>query len=172
MLRFAMLMFMLFHVVLVAGCSKPTPYDSATGKFTAEFPGSPKEQSQAMPTPLGTITAYIVGYESRSAAYMVMYADYPQSHVQSTSADEILDGACDGAASNINGRVISKTPITIGNHPGRELRVSATHEGKQVEVRNRVYLVGNRLYQVLVTSAPGGTQDSTANRFVDSFKLK
>lgn len=172
MFRPAQTLLVLFLVIFATGCSQPQAYDSSSGRFTIDFPGKPKEQSQTVQTPVGSIAVHIIMYESRSAAYGVTYSDFPASHIESSSVDEILDGACQGAARNIGGTIISQKPISIGNHPGQEVKVAASTSGKKVEVRNRIYLVGNRLYQVVVTSTPGDTEDSTANKFVNSFKLK
>jgi hypothetical protein len=172
MFRPAQTLLVLFLVIFATGCSQPQTYDSSSGRFTIDFPGKPKEQSQTVQTPTGNVTAHIIMYESRIAAYVVTYSDFPASQIKSSSADELLDGACQGVASNIGGTITSQKSISIDNHPGQEVKVSASSRGKKVEVRNRIYLVGNRLYQVIVTAAPGDTEDATANKFVTSFKLK
>lgn len=171
MRRLAQVLFVTSVVVFAVGCSEPHQYDSSAGKFSVEFPGKPEEQSQTVQTEVGSIKLNIVMYEKRNSAYLVMYCDYPADHVQAAGSDVILEGACEGAVSNIRGTLVSQEPITIGDHPGREIKATASTDGNQVELRSRIYLVGNRLYQVIVSATPGGTKDSVANRFVDSFKL-
>lgn len=41
----------------------------------------------------------------------------------------------------------------------------------QGQIRARIYLVGNRLYQVMVIGTDSYTTSSGANAFLDSFKL-
>ena len=47
-----------------------------------------------------------------------MYADFPFGLIHTANKDRMLDGACQGLATESNLVILSKTPIAMNGHPG------------------------------------------------------
>jgi len=109
--------------------------------------------------------------EQGQKAWLVGYSDYPEALVEASDPATMLAGARDGAVSNVNGQLVSDAEITLNGYPGREFSASVTQNGQEIVLRQRVYMVGNRLYQVVVI-APKGEENSTeVEDFFQSFRL-
>lgn len=144
------------------------PYESKAGKFTAKFPGKPKETVNEVPTAVGNIKAYFIMHESPTGAYAVSYSDYPKGHVERAGLDNVLKGAREGAAKNVKGTLKSHKAIKQGKHKGQSVTIVAA----AFEIQTRHFVVGDRLYQVLVAGKVGTTDNDTTKAFLDSFKIK
>src|SRR5262249_12457114 len=66
-------------------------------------------------------------------------------------------------------KLTSEKKITLGRYPGRDYAVKLAD---QAEMRGRVYLVGNRMYIVLVKGAKEFANSPDADHFLQSLKLK
>jgi hypothetical protein len=162
--------------LLAAGCGSSTPqeYASPEGKYRVLFSGSPKLQDKTVPTALGPITARIAITEDWSrTARMVMYADYPAHLVQIDNRDAMLEAACQGMANESKLTALSKVTIALNGHPGREVSFESQpgRPGPKIAGRARIYLVGNRLYQVFIAGRSGQLEPETIQGFFDSFAL-
>jgi len=172
--------------MVIAGCSQasapivtettapptPTPakvFVSETGRFSAALPEDPIEDVQTLPTSAGDLEVHFFTLEKENAIYMVVYSDYPAEVVAQSSPTVMLDGARDGAVSNVQGTLLNEEEITINDYPGRALKVRAS-DG-QATVHSRVYLVDNRLYQVMVVIPGSADLPTEAEDFLDSFKV-
>src|SRR5262245_2198347 len=156
-------------LVALCGCKPPmTEFTSTEYKFKAKFPGKPKEQEQSA---LG-IKFRMFATESRNGAYMVGVADMPiPANEPSELIEQRLDGSRDGAIKNVGGTLKSSSPIKLaGKYPGREFTASITQPAPGL-LRARVYLVGTRLYQVMVLGKDSYATSTEANTFLDSFQL-
>lgn len=144
-------------------------FSSDQGKFSVYLPGEPKEQSQTVSTPVGPLTLHMYLVEQGvGTAYVAAYADYDEKLVQLTSKETLLDGARDGQVKSVRGKLVSEKRIFLSGHPGRELKIQVTDK---LYLRSRLYLVENRLYQVLVVTHKGAIDGPDANRVLGSFKL-
>jgi hypothetical protein len=143
-------------------------FKSAAGGFTAQMPGNPKQQSQNIPGG-GILTAYLV--EERDGAYMVGYSDIPIAPNESEAQlQNRLDGSRDGAVRNLNATVVRDVKIKLaGKHPGREIEANLP-QNKGV-MRARFYIVGSRMYQVMVLGTRAWVGAPTVTAFLDSFAL-
>jgi hypothetical protein len=151
------------------GCQRPMEeFTSQEYKFKVKFPGKPEVRNESA----HGIGFKMFGTESRNGGYVVGVADMP---IPAGEPDRViqdrLDGAVDGAVRNINGTNQKSSSITLaGKYPGRELTASITTP-KQGQVRGRIYLVGTRLYQVLIIGTDSFATASQANEFLNSFQL-
>jgi len=152
------------------GCQKPMEeFTSQEYKFKAKFPGKPKQEERAGPFNTKIIA---FGTESRDGAYMVGVADMPiPAGEPDRVIQERLDGSVDGAVRNSGGTNQKSNPLTLaGKYPGREFSASIA-KPKQGQIRGRIYLVGTRLYQVLVMGTDSYATSSQANDFLNSFQV-
>jgi hypothetical protein len=139
-------------------------------KFAVKFPGKPEEKTQ--PGPAGIkMTAFVI--DGKDGAMVIGVADMP---IPAGEKDEViqdrLDGSRDGAIRNVGGELTSSSQITIGKkkYPGREFSATLTKPAVG-QMRCRVYLVGKRLYQVLVIGTNDYVTSKEATAFLDSFRL-
>ncbi len=137
-------------------------FTSPEKDFSVRMPFAPKSQSQDISTPLGIIKARMFLCEA-SPAYVVCCSDYPAEKMQATDPQQVLDGAARG----VKGKLLARKAIQLGSHPGRDLEFAAG----DLRIRNRLYLVGNRLYQVQVVYPAVGNYRADVERFVTSFRL-
>lgn len=144
-------------------------FESTEGKFTARFPKTPKTQNIPTPTPAGNIDQTMIMADDNGISYGVSFADYPEEATKATPIETMLDGARDGAVGNINGTLKSEKQIKLGEYDGRELEVTASAAGQDVVVHQQMFVVKNRLYQLIVVRlASAESKDQT---FFDNFKL-
>ncbi len=157
-------------VVKFTAGSKPVwqEFSSPEGNFAVLMPGSPSHEIKQVKTALGALDMHMFSREIRRSAYIIIYSDYPEI-ITRAPADKVLDGGRDGAVANSKGRLISEQYITLdGGHAGRELTIEVPEKGT---LKVRAYLVGRRLYQIMVAS-PKDLADSEENiAFLRSFKL-
>jgi len=149
--------------------SAPVPqwktYSYPTDGFSAIFPFEPGMQKKNVPTDKGTfeLRAYLT--EDSPSALFVGVCDYG-SAVADKTADQVLDGAQQGAIGNVSAHLVSSKKITLGVYPGREFEA----ENDTMHFSARIYLIGSTLYQTLV-AWPLGQPYTGTTRFLDSFQL-
>ncbi len=166
----------LLLAVAVTGCGGTVSqeYTSPEGKFRALFPGRPNLSEQTVSTPIGPIVLKIASSSdwSRTERF-VSYADYPVGLIHTGNRDSMLDDACQGMATEARLVILSKMPITIKGHPGREVSFEAQpgHPAGKISGRARVYLVGARLYRVFMDGPSGTMTPEKIDGFLDSFAL-
>jgi hypothetical protein len=102
---------------------------------------------------------------------MAAYNDYPEFVVSSSDVGNMLDGARDGAVSNVGGTLLSENQIRLQGYPGRELWIEADVDGQEGLARARIFLVGRRMYQILVAGPKSQFPSQDAERCLNSFLL-
>ena len=156
-------------LTLAAGCQKMEDFTSSEHKFKARFPGKPKKEQQTGPFGVA-VTMY--GVESRDGLFGIVVSEMPiPANETPEMTQNRLDGARDGAIRNVGGTQKTSSAITLNNkYPGREFSASIT-QPKKGQVRARVYLVGPRLYQVMVMGTDSFATSSKADEFLNSFQV-
>jgi hypothetical protein len=144
-------------------------FKSPRGKFSVWMPGTATVQDQQLDGPNGQITQHMFVYEGTDCAYFVSFVDLPQVSLEGFSVLEKLDQAADGGAQAINGEITGRYDIELGDYVGREVDIESTSQG--LAAHSHLFLVGNRLYQVMVVRPLGNELDDDMNKFFDSFKL-
>ena len=166
-------MFILVVVVLIA-CSfesKLQEFISETGGFSIMAPSSLKEVTQSVNMAFGKTDLYIFSSNQGKKAYFVAYFDFPADFARQNGPQKLLDGGCERAVGNINGKLISDIKISLSGNPGRELVIDAKlANGEDRTLRERLFIVGDRLYNVTVV-APRGEINSSDIDFLKSLKL-
>jgi hypothetical protein len=165
----------LLTVFLLSACasSGSQAFTSEEGAFSINSPMAMEETTQSIDTELGAIEVHFFMAEEIDRAYMVGYSDYPQEFVDQNDPQMMLDGARDGATGNINGNLVSEIRILLDDqYPGREIVVTAMlDEDQEGTLKAHMFLVGNRLYQVMVVAPSGELSMQEMDDFINSFKL-
>ncbi len=147
----------------------PTPnwktYSYPADGFTVSFPVPPALAARSVPTDAGTFELRTYLGEIASSALYVGVCDYG-SAVSGRDPQSVLDGAQNGAITNVKGHLVSGKKITLGTYPG----VAFEAESDTMHFSAHIFLVGTTLYQTL-TAAPIATPYADTTRFFDSFQL-
>lgn len=164
-------------LLLLANTVRADEWEKLTdekGNFTVKVPGKPKKQTQTVDTELGKVEAiyYLVELKEGKGAFAVAFNDYPKDFVAKADAEAVLDGAREGNIKPHNGKVTSETKIKLDGFPGREYTFSGKlgGDGEPITGNVRLYLVGDRLYQLMVLASekiPAERED--IGRFFYSF---
>ncbi len=135
-------------------------------KFAAKFPSKPQEQQQ------GGGKIFLV--ENGDNAFTVAVSEMPgDGKMPQAQMNLVLDNARDGLVRGVNGTATNKKNISITGkqqYPGREVTATVT-QPKQLEVLARVFLVGKRLYMVMVVGSNQFVTSNEAKEFMKSFRL-
>ena len=143
-------------------------FRSDEGRFTVLMPEKPITQVSTTETAQGR-------FETRSfiathipLIFMVAYSDIPKQLLVANDVDGFFDGVRDQFVKEAGGKLASESSLMLDGHPGREIKAHMFHG----ELRARVFLVGDRMYQLAVMSGKSSESDAEApNKFFASFKL-
>jgi hypothetical protein len=138
------------------------------GRFKVLMPGAPKEKKLETESDFGKGVLHMNTVQAGKTMYGANYCDFPEE-VKKTPLKKVYDSSRDGAVANLEGKLASEKDIKLGDYPGREIQIDVAG-GKQV-FRARVYLVDQRLYQVVVFGTKEAATSKDADKFLESFKL-
>jgi hypothetical protein len=145
-------------------------YQSKSGGYTVWFPGTPTEGLTEVPSGTGKREVHqaILNDVQSGLYFLVNHADFKDKVFP--DAEQALDAARDGAKEKAKAPLLSEQRITLGPHPGRELRF-ALPLAKGLLLRMRIYLVGQRNYQLLIAGPEKAVEGPSAETFFRSFRL-
>lgn len=160
---------------LAQAAAPPTwaPVDGPT--FTAEMPGTASVKEGTEQTAAGPVKTTTWGVQTNGAFFAISIADYPPGMMANAVPSKVLEGARDGAMANVGGTVEKDIGVFLDSgipkkkYPGREFDGS-TKSG--LKLAARLYLVDDRLYQLICVTPKAGFNAADFKRFADSFKLK
>ncbi len=140
-------------------------FASRQGRFTVNFPGVPKEKSTTEVEGV-VLHHFVAELQGGEVAYLVMYNDLAAG-AKEAGPQFLLDTI----ASSFGEQVKAKKNITIAGHAGMELELEKIQDGQTLLITDRIYLVENRMYQVMVAKAKGKQDPVPPAQFLDSFHL-
>lgn len=151
-------------------------YSSAEGEFSILFPGDPTQETQVIEAGPGLQFQLHIHKLNTIAECSVMYADYPVSISDPAVARKVLDDGAAGAVASVNSELLELREIELDGHAGRYLKERMPN-GEIMRVK--MLLVGQRLYQVAITTPREDnlsaemvkSYEATADKFLKSFKL-
>lgn len=147
-------------------------FTQVRGNFRAAFPAQPQESVQTIDSEYGPIpyTTLMAEVEGGQVAFGVAYHDYPAT-LQPTDPQTLLDAGRDGARQNLQGTIVSEIAISWHGHPGREFTILGEAQGQKLFYHSRLFLVGQRLYQLQIVRVGTTPLDlADAVRFFSSFE--
>lgn len=140
------------------------------GGFTILMPGKPEKETVPVTIPGEQTSMYFYSFTSpEGTVYIASYSDMKLDLQGEDKVKMFLDGVREGQIkSNKANKLLGEKSITLGAYRGREFTI----ESPAGITTSRVYLVGNRVYQLFFVK-PAGYQDGakSGQRFLDSFKL-
>jgi hypothetical protein len=166
------------RMALAAPSAEWKEFSSQEGRFSVLFPSAPKQTTQTMTTKVGNLDARLYTLSSTKETpfeaqfFAVAYIDYPKDALAKYRTDALLDGAREGAVTFVKGKQLAETRVTQNGVEGREIKITAPNKRKTSLVVVRLFLVGERLYQVLVVIDESRAESGEIAKFLDSFKLE
>jgi len=141
------------------------PFSSPDGSFSVLFPNSPTEHKQTIG---GINTLMYLSVDDDATEYAVAFADYPEANIKQLTPDKIFDAGRDNLIAAEHGTLIKQSTITLEGYPGRAITV-AMPDG--LITTGRLYLIKNRVYQLLAETKRIKENAERIESFLDSFKL-
>ena len=138
--------------------------------FSALFPGEPKlNVLPAEDDKIGYTEARLEVTGSQ-VSFSAGFSDYPELEV--AKPDAFLDAHVN-APRRGSTEVLHRRTLTLpGGHPSRVLILRRNISGTPLRVYSRLYLVGRRLYSLIVSTLDvGGVSEDVVKKFMESFKL-
>lgn len=143
-------------------------FNSEDGNFKVNFPGTPKIESQDIPTDIGPIEMQSFTYEkSATEVYMIAYSDYPSELVKQSNPDDLLTGAKEGALTSQGAELESEEKITFDGNPGYFFKAKT---GTYFMIY-KIFLKENRLYQILMIRDGNYPSQESIDNFIGTFEL-
>ncbi|MBO0764077.1 MAG: hypothetical protein J2P50_05755 [Hyphomicrobiaceae bacterium] len=149
--------------LLLAAPSSAFDFKDEDGKFAATFPAEPTLDRQAGSSPTGPHVHYTweVNVEA-DRHFSVTYTEYQSPPVKN------YDKNIMGLLAATKGRLVSQAKLDLDGIDGREV---ITLLPDNAVMRQRLFQVGNRLYQA-VYAGPFGTETrADVETFMQSFQL-
>jgi hypothetical protein len=161
-------------VLALGACSdgewKPLPVSD--GGFSVLMRPQPQYARQVLDTPAGKITAHLYSSDRPDSYFAVGYSDYPIALVLGSSPDALFAGVRDTWVRRIDGKLIVSSPLKLeGKYAGLEFTADGKVKDADTFLQARMYLVDQRLYQIIAMGRKSAFPQAVANRFLTSFKL-
>lgn len=159
----------------LAGCGPRSEWRELTvpeGGFAILMRGAPEYFPQQLDTPAGKMSAYLYSSDRPDAYFAVGYIDYPLALTVGAVPEKIFAGVRDTWVKRIDARPGPLTPLTLaGKYPGVQFTAEGKYKDRGAVVEGRLYLVDQRLYQIVAISEKGAIAQGVINRFLESFRL-
>ena len=139
----------------------PTPFTAEDGRFSAEFPGTPKRDQQQVSAAGLDLVVVLYATETDDESVMVGYTDYPVG----MTSEGVLDAAAQGSAQNVKGTITGKTDVTFLGHPAKDVTVTTD----DALINERLFLVDNRMYTLLGVAKD--SRPASYDHLLETFKL-
>ncbi|TJY33415.1 hypothetical protein [Pontimicrobium aquaticum] len=164
-----------FVSIEVTSQSSWLDFKSVEFAFRAEFPKEPTKSVQNVPTAVGDIDMHMFMLQSTSnddnnVIYSVIRSDYPEEQFEDADDEynnTVLDGAVNGAVTNVKGELVFDNKITFNGYPGRSIKINID----QAYIYMNAYLIENTIYITQVICMKQKDKNEDINRFLDSFDI-
>lgn len=166
--------FIAFIVLAVTACTQSEWRELAIneGGFSILMRGQANYARQPIDTPAGRMVGHLYSSDRPDGYFAVGYSDYPIAHVIGSSENDVLTGVRDTWVRRVDGKLTMSGAIEIGGkYPGLEFAAEGKVKGADTFLHGRLYLVDQRLYQVIALARKGEMPQGVVNRFLNSFKL-
>lgn len=159
--------------LLACAPSEWRPLNVSEAGFRVLMRGQPNYMKHDLPTPAGVMTAHLYSSDRPASYYAVGYSDYPLGLVVGEDPQKVFAGVRDTWVKRIGGRLVGpESKLTLaGRYPGLEFSAEGAARGEEAFVQARVYLVDQRLFQLIAMGRKNQVPQGEVNRFLNSFEL-
>jgi len=146
-------------------------YSSPEARYRVSFPAAPKESQREDKTPDGrAVVTHFQVVEDGKRYYAMSWVQMPAAPRDKIARDRILESAAAGALKSVPGGVlVSKGRVSVGSASGLDYVVDAPKETQRL--RQRVFLVGDKLVQQTYSGPSGSETEPSVKQFVSSLKF-
>jgi len=170
MIRASAMLILLTGTFVVSAQDEPQPpFEHQEGRFRVVFPSAPKQRIVPIVTKHGKLNVHLFTVQKSGSEYVISYSDLPAGNLKKVDVEDVLDFAQDGAKREMKAEVSGAHPIGDDKLPGREFVLDMPDK---VRAKVRLYVVGNRLYQVMVIGTPEFIAGATTKAFLDSLQVQ
>jgi hypothetical protein len=127
--------------------------------FAVMLPAQPKEQTETKEQ----FTSHFYTVSAGKAIFLIGYGDYAPTVRLDPQAE--LAANRDNFNKGLKARLLQSTQITMDGRIGLEF----TSETAQVDLKSRVFLVNNRVFQMASLVYKGNDESRSVEKFFDSF---
>lgn len=129
-------------------------YQLKNGNFSVMFPHAPTEKTYAVT--MNGVDAdgyqYQACLNNCSIAYTIYFADFGIDASIGESSQTTLDNIAKRVVKSIGGNLLLQKVISYKGYQARDLKISVdSHEGQMI-IYHRVFLVGNKVYSLIVAT--------------------
>jgi len=160
--------------ITVSAQSDWLDFKSVEFAFIAKFPDEPKKSVQEVSTAIGNIDMHMFMHQPTGAdenvLYSVIRSDYPKEQFEDADNkynNNVLDGAVNGAVTNVSGQLIFDNKISLNSYPGRNIKIEIT----EAFIYINTYLVENIMYITQVICMKDKDENKDIKRFMESFDI-
>ncbi len=142
-------------------------YRPEGGRCLISVPKTPAHSVKDVPSDVGSLKMHQYMMDYGEYAFLMTFTDYPSTLTESKTADNILEDVVKGSIGD--GELIRKVDLEIDKFPGKEYIAKKP----DFTLKGRVFLVGQRLYQLITVVPPGQTDalSTDVEDFLRSFRL-
>ncbi|AGC77700.1 hypothetical protein LX97_02120 [Nonlabens dokdonensis] len=173
-MRFFYITAILLFTTLQVNAQEWEVYKNETLQFRADFPNTPKKTVEKVDTAVGTLDMHMVMYAPESgddnAVYSIIRSDYPAEQFANATDEKIksvLDGAVEGARSNLNGELVYDKSVKFNGYASRNVKIEIA--GAFVYLNTT--LVNNSMFITQVICMTDNDNNTSIKRFQDSFEI-
>ncbi len=145
------------------------------GGFSVLMPGEPVPMGasfQVQTVPL-TLRQFVAAQQDDQVIYMAGWLDLPGDRLEGPTVASSLDSVREGFRSRLKGSVVQEFDLQLEGNPGRHFKLEALVGDRPYSITQRVYLKGNRLYQVtaMVPQTLESNLVQSVSGFLQSFRF-
>ena len=148
-------------------------YVAKKGGFSVKLPGQPQEQDKRVETSRGPVDIHVMSYADEGITFLAYVQGAPG--VTQPLREPYLDNRRDEIIRGKRARLVDQTRMTKdGRYPGREMivRFTPVPNAPDVAEKIRMFLVGERLYEVFAQTEWAKRNDPRVDAFLDSLKFE
>jgi len=144
---------------------------SIEGNYSVLLPGDPHDIVQPSPNKKDVGEQYlkVLPLAGGAGSCMVMHVDYTAELLEKTKTEELLQGARGGLVGD--GEIKRDRKVDCCGSQGIELAFIRTINGARTFWRAKVFFVGRRMYQIVVTGTGKPVASENVTRIFESFRL-
>ncbi|HEX9424469.1 MAG TPA: hypothetical protein VF899_14610 [Pyrinomonadaceae bacterium] len=143
--------------------------------FNVRMPGKPSEKVQAVEA-LPGVENHLLTLETKLAAYIVSYVQFPDDVTDPAAIKELLDRGREGGIASSGGKLKGEKEIKLNDYLGREWTMELPGG---LSALARAYWVKRRLYQTVFITSPNANdsvevttlRQDVGTKFLNSFTL-
>jgi hypothetical protein len=151
---------------------KPVAFSSKAGKFSVTLLAKPEEKSEKVKIGDKELEHHLFRVKLPDRAQVISYVDFPKAAI-GDDKEKFVAGVVERNVGNLKGGKVTvneKIALGKGKHPGRDVRVELA--GQKQLYRARVFLVGERLYQVVVLGPDEFVKGKEVDDYLNSFAVE